>query len=135
MSPHRRQQWEELTAVVMSTPELNTLDFIPMSTAPAFQTLNEAMVQIADHDNRGPALRVMLARQRVRVTFRKADGSLSDMTCTTHENFIPLDNRPKKQVHEENSVNSDPGLFKVWAVDRAGWRSFRLERVTQITPL
>jgi hypothetical protein len=58
------------------------------------------------------------------------------MRCTTNPALMPVHARPRP-LTEQASVNKptkqvDPNLFKVYALDRQGWRSFKLDRVTKI---
>ena len=84
----------------------------------------------------------LLSEGAVHVTFETADGEIKTILCTTYEPAIPTQAKPKTQSVSLRDVVSapdpsalkipkpiDPNLFKVYALDRQGWRSFRFERV------
>jgi hypothetical protein len=62
------------------------------------------------------------AKQNVRVTFTKKDGSERVMSCTLAESRIPEDKRPKTQ----NTKTSDE-VCAVFDSEVMEWRSFRWE--------
>lgn len=80
------------------------------------------------------------------VTFKTADGDVREMICTQNEQVIPVSQHPKKPAAptlQEVAFTANPAatvpavdqnLFKVYAIDRQGWRSFRFERVIKFTP-
>jgi hypothetical protein len=91
----------------------------------------------------------VLETSKVLVQFTNAAGELKEMTCTLSPDLIPQDQQvPKLSLNEVLSMADplgmvplsiptdkavDPNLIKVYSIDRGGWRSFRLERVTSIT--
>lgn len=68
----------------------------------------------------------------VTITFTKINGSERIMHCTLNDAFISSDDRmstmaghePKKQVNEK--------VLAVWDIENNGWRSFRIDSVTNI---
>ena len=71
------------------------------------------------------SLRDALKEGIVEVTFRKvSDNTTRTMRCTKQTSHIPTDMMPTG-----NKPNTDKTLFKVWDMDKQGWRSFREDRV------
>jgi hypothetical protein len=72
-----------------------------------------------------------LANNVVDLYFTKVDGSKRRMKATLMSSVTgeaPIAPRYSEETDES-------GLFSVWDIDNAGWRSFRIERVsTVITP-
>jgi len=84
------------------------------------------------------------------VNFRNADSEDVEMRCTLNEALIPKEKLPKtppnpgpqsiqEVVRAPDPLSAFPvntgtnaNLVKVYALDRQGWRSFRLDRVTRI---
>lgn len=69
-------------------------------------------------------LRDALQHEEVQVQFRKADGSIRDMRCTTD-----FDRIPELPSGNEPPLRRDPDLYKVYDLEINEWRSFREERV------
>lgn len=67
-------------------------------------------------------LGVLDMHEKVSVTFKKADGTLREMNCTTKEGIRPV---------VENKKISDT-LCTVWDTDLSAWRSFKFENITKI---
>jgi hypothetical protein len=67
-------------------------------------------------------LGVLSIHESVTVTFKKADGTIREMTCTLKEGIRPDVKDPK---------TSDT-LCTVWATDVTAWRSFKFENITKI---
>lgn len=67
-------------------------------------------------------LGVLDMHEKVTVTFRKADGEMRTMNCTTKEGVRPV---------VENKKQSDT-LCTVWETDLKAWRSFKFENITAI---
>lgn len=79
----------------------------------------------------------------VRVEFiKKSTGEHREMLCTTNHTLIPKEHQPKPPIHEgvdvweldkiEPMKEVDPDLFKVFDVNKQGWRSFRYESILRI---
>ena len=58
----------------------------------------------------------------VNITFKKKDGTLRTMNCTSMEGICPV---------VENKKTSDT-LCTVWDTDLNAWRSFKFENITEI---
>lgn len=67
-------------------------------------------------------LGVLDMHEKVTVTFKKADGTMRTMNCTTKEGIRPV---------VENKKHSDT-LCTVWDTDLGAWRSFKFENITSI---
>lgn len=69
----------------------------------------------------------------VTVTFKKVDGTLRTMRCTTNPELLPPVPEPVegeaavKKEHKEN-----PDVARVFDLDKQDWRSFRFDSVTEI---
>lgn len=75
-------------------------------------------------------LRSKLKTGPMTVTFRKADGSIRKMTCTMDMQAVPEASRPSGSATvKEDASNSK--LFKVYDLDKAGWRSFKFDTLIQ----
>lgn len=58
----------------------------------------------------------------VRVTFKKRDGSIRQMLCTTNPELI------EEKTFSKNS-NPNTHVQSVWDLEKAAWRSFRWDSV------
>lgn len=71
-----------------------------------------------------------LSKCVAKITFNKSDGTLREMLCTLMEEYLPtpqpLDDTPKLPRKEND------GVLAVWDIDSKGWRSFRLDSITNI---
>ena len=67
-------------------------------------------------------LGVLDMHEKVTITFKKADGTMRTMNCTTKEGIRPV---------VENKKQSDT-LCTVWDIDLSAWRSFKFENITSI---
>ena len=70
----------------------------------------------------------LLRESVIRVNFTKADGTIRDMNCTLVQDFIPLEQRPAGT----KEFKENPDVVRVFDVDNAGWRSFRLDSINFI---
>jgi hypothetical protein len=63
------------------------------------------------------------------VTFTKVNGEVRTMPCTLKEDVVPVYERktPVKEASTKESVT-----LSVWCVDKAAWRSFRVDSVTKV---
>lgn len=66
----------------------------------------------------------MLQDQVCIVKFTKVDGELREMACTLNDNAIPDSMKPKNAT---STYSED--LIKVFDVNKAGWRSFKVDSV------
>jgi hypothetical protein len=67
-------------------------------------------------------LGVLNMHEQVTITFKKTDGTMRTMNCTTKEGIRPV---------VENMKTSDT-LCTVWDTDLSAWRSFKFENITAI---
>jgi hypothetical protein len=67
-------------------------------------------------------LGVLNMHEKVTITFKKADGTMRTMNCTTKDGIRPV---------VENMKTSDT-LCTVWDTDLSAWRSFKFENMTAI---
>lgn len=67
-------------------------------------------------------LGVLDMHEKVTVTFKKADGTIRTMNCTTKEGV-----RPTIAEHKISDT-----LCTVWDTDLSAWRSFKFENITAI---
>lgn len=63
------------------------------------------------------------------VTFTKVNGEQRVMPCTLREDLLPVRN----ENSTERKVNEN--VLSVWVTDANGWRSFRIDSVTDIKVL
>tara|TARA_B110000091_G_scaffold203944_1_gene237956 strand:- start:10908 stop:11189 length:282 start_codon:yes stop_codon:yes gene_type:complete len=63
------------------------------------------------------------------VTFNKINGDVRVMTCTLDDTIIPADLLPKTSAMLD-AVEVPQTIIKVYDVKAEGWRSFRVESVT-----
>lgn len=71
-------------------------------------------------------LKTALANGRVKITFKKVDGSLREMNATTNNLLF---NWTNKSTKAKNKPKTD--LITVWDLDKNEWRSFRAENVVE----
>ena len=72
-------------------------------------------------------LQTQLQSEILEVTFTKVNGDKRVMNCTLMEGILPsntTENNTDKKVNED--------ILSVWDVDANGWRSFRMNTVTQV---
>jgi hypothetical protein len=72
-------------------------------------------------------LQTQLQTEVLEVTFTKVNGDKRVMNCTLMEGILPsntTENNTDKKVNED--------ILSVWDVDANGWRSFRMNTVTQV---
>lgn len=61
------------------------------------------------------------------VEFTKVDGSQAVMECTLDPRFLP----PGDSQDTGTKAADNPTVLRVFSVDRAGWRSFKVLNVTR----
>lgn len=68
------------------------------------------------------------------VTFTKVNGEVRVMPCTLREDLVPVYERKKPVVESEETtkVRATSPTLSVWCVDKAAWRSFRVDSVTKL---
>jgi hypothetical protein len=67
----------------------------------------------------------MLRNRRLEVSFIKKDGSLRVMNCTLLEKYLPTNDK-------ETTKKENDSVLSVWDIDNNGWRSFRLDSITEV---
>jgi hypothetical protein len=75
---------------------------------------------------RDELVRLLQARPAPYITFTKVDGTERTMWCTLHESYIPEAAKPKN----EKPVKENLDIIRVYDLENAGWRSFRVDSVT-----
>lgn len=61
------------------------------------------------------------------IVFEKVDGTIREMRCTLHPEYLP-----KLLMEETGLENQNPGVIAVWDLDNKGWRSMRLDSIQTI---
>ena len=77
----------------------------------------------------------MLVEGVCQVTFTKVDGTERIMRCTIKEDLIPAEQFPVDRSKDPmKGSNGKPltNVLAVWDLDKAGWRSFRLDHVSNV---
>lgn len=77
-------------------------------------------------------LRELLHKDQVTITFVKADGASRTMRCTLNWDHIPKEKHPKG-LRESRASDQEPSTLAVFDLDQSEWRSFKYERVRQIS--
>lgn len=80
-------------------------------------------------------IRSLLQSQPVTVTFIKSDGTERVMKCTLNWNFIPAAEHAIKPVSESAKPRKepDPSVIRAYDLEKAEWRSFRMDRLKSIS--
>lgn len=89
-------------------------------------------------------VRGLLQQQPITVTFVKADGTDREMRCTLNHALIPPAPAPMITGRVDGIVTEstkprhapkepDPAVVKVYDLEAAAWRSFRMDRLKKIT--
>lgn len=61
------------------------------------------------------------------VTFTKVNGETRTMQCTLHPDYLP---ESRLLTEDDTPRTQDPNTLPVWDIESKGWRSFRLDSVT-----
>jgi len=74
-----------------------------------------------------------LKQQTVVIKFNKINGDFREMTCTLQEALlpptektVPVSNKKIREINHE--------VLSVWDLNAKGWRSFRVDRIVEVTP-
>jgi hypothetical protein len=68
---------------------------------------------------------IEMLRDRICVVkFTKVDGEIREMACTLNDERIPDDMKPKN-----TTTSYSENVIKVFDVNKAGWRSFKVDSV------
>lgn len=113
----------------LDPPKSKLLADVPPFTKP-MQIVNVPLGSPAE-------LRELLAKQVLTITFVTAEGEIRTMDVTQDNSKIPVNMQPKVNALRTAVLSAlhpveDARLFKVWSVDRAGWRSIRHDRIQHI---
>jgi hypothetical protein len=73
-----------------------------------------------------------LSRDVMVVSFTKKDGTERVMRCTQNMDLIPVEFHPTPKLPTDLQEDSDPQLFKVFDLDKKGWRSFRYTTIKSL---
>ena len=65
-----------------------------------------------------------LQKNTMRITFTKVNGDERIMDCTLLEHLVPETNPDNRKENET--------VLPVWDINKAEWRSFRLDSVTDV---
>jgi len=68
-----------------------------------------------------------LRKETLTITFLKLDGDRRVMTCTKSFDIIPAEHQPK------TNKPAKEGTITVWDITAQSWRSFRYDRVENVT--
>ena len=69
-----------------------------------------------------------LNEKTLQVTFTKVNGEQRVMTCTLQESVLP----PAPATESTKERKGNDATVSVWDVNAAGWRSFRIDNVTDV---
>lgn len=72
----------------------------------------------------------MLINHVCLVEFTKVNGEKRSMPCTLRADVIPSVPIIEGKEPKEKKINQD--VMSVWCTDKNGWRSFRIENVTNL---
>lgn len=87
-------------------------------------------------------IRSLLQSSMITVEFVKSDGSLREMKCTLHQDYIPVvaatptsvdGIKRGKNLQEDLEKPKEATSIRVYDVEAAGWRSFRYDRLRKIS--
>ena len=76
-------------------------------------------------------LKEYLTKCVAEITFNKVDGSARTMYCTLMSDYLPEQNAIDENVRHVPRKDNDNTLA-VWDMDNKGWRSFRLDSITNV---
>jgi hypothetical protein len=65
------------------------------------------------------------------ITFNKVDGSTRTMYCTLMSDYLPEQNAIDEDIRHIPRKDNDNTLA-VWDMDNKGWRSFRIDSITNV---
>lgn len=94
-----------------------------MKQADSFEITQEVVEDIP-RDNFINALRKGICT----VIFTKSDGSVRTMKCTLNESVLP------EPSGKTSTRRSNPDVISAWDIEKEGWRSFRIDSVTEFYP-
>jgi len=76
-----------------------------------------------------------LKTKTLQVTFTKVNGEQRVMTCTLDPMVVPPAPEPKQLAEGQQPRVKKPNdaVVSVWDINAVGWRSFRIDNVTDVT--
>ena len=74
------------------------------------------------------ALKLLLKQAVIEVVFKKADGDSRSMNCTLAKHKLP-----DYEDQKESTRKPNPDVCVVFDVDKQEWRSFRWDRILQVS--
>ena len=77
-------------------------------------------------------LRNELSKSPLTVIFEKANGEIREMRCTTNLDLVPPSEWPDEKLTEQ-LADSSATTYRVYDLDKQGWRSFKLDSLITIT--
>jgi hypothetical protein len=63
------------------------------------------------------------------VTFTKVNGEVRTMPCTLREDLVP---KYERKTPVKEATTKESATLSVWCTDKAAWRSFRVDSVTEL---
>ena len=63
------------------------------------------------------------------ITFTKVNGEVRVMPCTLREDLVP---KYERKTPAKESTAKETATLSVWCTDKAAWRSFRVDSVTNL---
>jgi hypothetical protein len=70
------------------------------------------------------ALKDLLKRKVVKITFKKKDGTERVMKCTLQEDLVPIYEKKTERVKKQNDET-----LAVWDLEKDSFRSFKVDSV------
>ncbi len=74
-------------------------------------------------------------QKKMKVVFEKKDGSLRTMICTSDIEAVPEAHRPGGEGKDGSEKPTPDHLFKVFDLEKNGWRSFTIAKVQTAVPV
>ena len=72
-------------------------------------------------------IRDLASKNVVEVTFTKVDGTVRVMRCSLQEKYLP-----PLMNDSETTSKDNPNVLAVFDIVSAGWRSFRIDNVSNV---
>jgi len=81
-------------------------------------------------------LKENLSKSVAEITFNKVDGSVRKMHCTLMTDHLPQVISKEQVAHVRSGAHvprvQTDDVLAVWDLDKQGWRSFRLDSITNV---
>lgn len=111
----------------------NTIDALKniIDGRPPVNPTPAQVVDLTEAASKKAEFRSKLQRGVWTVEFTKVDGTPAVMECTLDGRYMP----PGEEMQDSGTKAADnPSVLRVFAVDRDGWRSFKVLNVTKFYP-